>query len=69
MTATGLVASETNVDQAANVGTDQTRNFQEDAGFFVQEEINYKDQFIGTLGVRGDRSSLNGDPDLSLIHI
>lgn len=63
LTATGLVASETNVDQAANVGTDQTRNFQEDAGFFVQEEINYKDQFIGTLGVRGDRSSLNGDPD------
>lgn len=61
LTATGLVASETNVDQAANVGTDQTRNFQEDAGFFIQEEINYKDQFIGTLGLRGDKSSLNGD--------
>ncbi len=61
LTATGLVASETNVDQAANVGTDQTRNFQEDAGFFVQEEINYKDQFVATLGLRGDKSSLNGD--------
>ncbi|MEP0266166.1 SusC/RagA family TonB-linked outer membrane protein [Dokdonia sp.] len=61
--ATGLIASETNVDQAANVGIDQTRNFQEDSGFFVQEEINYKDQFIGTLGLRGDKSSLNGDPD------
>ena len=61
ITATGLVASETNVDQAANTGTDQTRLLQENSGFFAQEEVNYKDMFIATLGVRGDKSSNNGD--------
>lgn len=61
ITATGLVASETNVDQAANTGTDQTRLIQENSGFFAQEEVNYKDMFIATVGVRGDKSSNNGD--------
>ncbi|MFD1094775.1 SusC/RagA family TonB-linked outer membrane protein [Salegentibacter chungangensis] len=61
ITATGLVASETNVDQAANTGVDQTRYLQEDSGFFVQEEVNYQDKFIATLGLRGDKSSNNGD--------
>lgn len=63
ITATGLVASETNVDQAANTGTDQTRLLQENSGFFAQEEVNYKDMFIATLGVRGDKSSNNGDAE------
>lgn len=61
ISATGLVASETNVDQAANTGVNQTRLLQEDSGFFVQEEINYQDKIIATLGVRGDKSSNNGD--------
>jgi len=61
ITASGLIASESNVDQAGNTGVDQTRVKQEDAGFFVQEEINYQDKFIATLGVRGDKSSNNGD--------
>lgn len=61
ITASGLIASETNVDQAANVGIDQTRFRQEDSGFFVQEEVNYKDKIIATIGVRGDKSSNNGD--------
>jgi len=61
ITATGLVASETNTDQAANTGVDQTRIKQEDSGFFVQEEVNFKDMFIATVGVRGDKSSNNGD--------
>ena len=61
ITATGMVASETNVDQAANTGVDQTRQLQEDSGFFVQEEVNYQDKIIATLGVRGDKSSNNGD--------
>ena len=66
ITATGLVASETNVDQAANTGVDQTRLLQEDSGFFVQEEVNYQDKIIATLGLRGDKSSNNGDAnDLS----
>ncbi|WP_347373808.1 SusC/RagA family TonB-linked outer membrane protein [Aequorivita sp. Q41] len=61
LTATGLVASGTNVDQASNTGVNQTRLKQEDAGFFVQEEINFKDMLIATIGVRGDKSSNNGD--------
>lgn len=60
-TATGLVASGTNVDQAGNTGVDQSRLKQEDSGFFVQEEVNYKDMLIATFGVRGDKSSNNGD--------
>jgi len=63
VTSTGLIASETNVDQAANVGVDQFRLLQEDSGFFVQEEVNYQDKIIATLGVRGDKSSNNGDPN------
>ncbi len=61
ISATGLVASETNVDQAANTGVNQTRLLQEDSGFFVQEEVNFQDKVIGTIGVRGDKSSNNGD--------
>ncbi len=61
ITASGLVASETNVDQAANTGVNQTRLKQEDSGFFAQEEINFQDMFIATFGVRGDKSSNNGD--------
>ena len=61
ITASGLVASETNVDQAANTGVNQTRTKQEDAGFFAQEEVNFQDMFIATFGIRGDKSSNNGD--------
>ncbi len=61
ISATGLVASETNVDQAANTGVNHTRLLQENSGFFVQEEVNYKDMIIATAGVRGDKSSNNGD--------
>lgn len=61
VTASGLVASESNVDQAANVGVDQTRIKREDSGFFVQEEVNFADKVIATVGVRGDKSSRNGN--------
>lgn len=61
ITAADLVASETNVDQATHTGVDQTRLKQEDAGFFVQEEINWQDKIIATVGLRGDKSSNNGD--------
>ena len=56
-----LIASETNVDQAANVSTDQVRLEQEDFGFFAQEEVNYQDKLILTLGITGDKSTNNGD--------
>ena len=61
ITASGLVASETNVNQAANTGVSQARLKQEDSGFFAQEEVNFKDMIIATVGIRGDKSSNNGD--------
>ncbi|MEM7102434.1 MAG: SusC/RagA family TonB-linked outer membrane protein [Bacteroidota bacterium] len=60
-TATGLNGSQTNVDQAANVSGFQNREPQKDKGFFVQEEVNWKDRLIFTVGVRADKSSNNGD--------
>ncbi len=60
-TTTDLIASQTNLDQGANTSVTQFRQEQEDQGFFVQEELNYQDKIIGTLGVRGDKSSNNGD--------
>ncbi|MDX1328154.1 MAG: TonB-dependent receptor, partial [Arenibacter sp.] len=61
VTSTGLIASESNVDQAANTKVSQFRLLQEDSGFFVQEEMNYQDKIVATLGLRGDKSSNNGD--------
>ena len=60
-TATGLNGSQTNLDQAANVSVFQNRIIQQDRGFFAQEEFNYKDMFIATVGMRADKSSNNGD--------
>lgn len=59
--ASDLIASETNVDQAANQAVNQFRLEQEDFGFFVQEAVNFQDKLIATLGIRGDKSTNNGD--------
>ncbi|MEO6347020.1 MAG: TonB-dependent receptor, partial [Aquaticitalea sp.] len=59
--ASDLIASETNVDQAANQAVNQLRLEQEDFGFFAQEAVNYQDKLIATLGIRGDKSTNNGD--------
>ncbi|WP_378185789.1 SusC/RagA family TonB-linked outer membrane protein [Aquimarina sp. W85] len=59
--ASDLIAFERNLDQAANISVTQFRQEQEDQGFFVQEELNYQDKIIATLGIRGDKSSNNGD--------
>lgn len=60
-TATQLVGSQTNIDQAGAILVDQTKVIQRDRGFFVQEEVNFRDLVIATLGLRGDKSSRNGD--------
>jgi TonB-linked SusC/RagA family outer membrane protein len=59
--ATDLIGSQTNLDQAGNRNVTQNRLIQQDKGFFAQEEINYNDQIIGTIGIRADKSSNNGD--------
>ena len=62
-TATNLIGTQTNLDQAGSRNLDQDRLIQQDKGLFVQEEINYNDQIIATLGLRADKSSNNGDPN------
>ena len=56
-----LVASQFNIDQASARQTQQLRTISTDKGFFVQEEINFQDKIIVTAGLRGDKSSRNGD--------
>ncbi len=62
-TATQLIPNQTNLNQgnvqAIIQRTSQVREF----GYFAQIEANYKDRFIGTLGYRLDKSTLNGDPN------
>jgi TonB-linked SusC/RagA family outer membrane protein len=62
-TATQLIGTQTNVNQAGAVQVNQFKTIQLDRGFFVQEEFNYRDIFIGTAGLRGDKSSRNGNSD------
>jgi TonB-linked SusC/RagA family outer membrane protein len=62
-TATQLIGTQTNVDQAGAIQVEQNRNISKDRGFFIQEEFNYNDIIIATLGIRGDKSSRNGDAD------
>jgi outer membrane receptor protein involved in Fe transport len=61
--ATQLIGSQTNLNQAGSVQVVQERLKQIDKGFFAQEEVNYKDMAVVTLGLRGDKSSRNGDPN------
>lgn len=58
----GLTPGQKNLTQATVQAIDQ-QFFQEvqEAGLFLQQEANYKDKIIGTLGVRWDKSSLNAD--------
>lgn len=60
-TATGLNGSQTNLDQAASVSVYQNIQPQQDKGFFAQIEGNWDDKLIATIGIRGDKSSNNGD--------
>ena len=62
-TATQLIGTQTNVDQAGSIQAEQNQVISKDRGFFVQEEVNYRDMIIATLGLRGDKSSRNGDAD------
>ena len=61
--AQGLIPNQTNLDQASALQTNQARLFQNDRAVFAQEEVNWRDAVIGTLGVRAERSSSNGDVD------
>lgn len=60
-TASNLNGTQTNLDQSGTVAVTQDRLIQQDKGFFVQEEVNFSDRIIATIGLRGDKSSNNGD--------
>lgn len=57
---TGFNGSLTNLGLAENLSSSQVIRLQKDTGFFVQEEINFDDKIIGTIGIRGDKSTNNG---------
>ena len=58
-----LILGQENIDQGASVTVSQNRIIQRDRGFFLQEEINLFDTYFLTGGVRGDKSSSNGNVD------
>lgn len=59
--ANNILGTQTNVDQAIELSNDQTRIFQRDRGFFLQEEANFDDTYIINAGIRLDKSDRNGD--------
>jgi len=59
--ASNLIGTETNLDQAGNRNVTQDRRIQQDKGFFAQEEVNWDDKIIATVGFRADKSSNNSD--------
>ncbi|WP_339753273.1 SusC/RagA family TonB-linked outer membrane protein [Algoriphagus aquimarinus] len=60
----GLVPGQKNLKQAAvqEINSEFESEVQE-AGIFLQQEMNFEDKIIGTLGIRWDKSSLNGNPN------
>ena len=61
--ATGLNGSQTNIDQSENISVGQNTTIEQIKGVYFQEEINWQEKIFLTLGVRGDKSSNNGDPN------
>ena len=58
-----LIPGQTNLSQGGTQETAQRIENEEEFGLILQEEINYDDKIIATLGGRLDKSSLNGDPN------
>ena len=60
----GLAPGQTNVLQATVQSIDQQFDSRiQEAGVFAQQEVNWDDKIIGNVGVRFDKSTLNGDPN------
>ncbi len=58
----GLVPGQTNLRQASVQEINENFNSTiSEAGIFVQQEANFDDKIIGTLGMRWDKSTLNGN--------
>jgi TonB-linked SusC/RagA family outer membrane protein len=59
--ATQLIGTQTDVNQAGSLNTYQFISNQLDLGGFAQEEVNWDDKVIATLGVRADKSSADAN--------
>lgn len=59
----GLLPGQTNVGNAAQVSASQGFTEITDVGYFAQQEINWNDKLIATIGGRLDRSTLNLQDD------
>ncbi|MFN3801951.1 SusC/RagA family TonB-linked outer membrane protein [Belliella pelovolcani] len=58
----GLVPGQTNLRQAAVQEINENFNSEiQEAGVFLQQEANWEDKVIGTVGIRWDKSTLNGN--------
>ena len=63
--ASGMVVTQTNIDQSAATSALQTRRKQQDRGWFVQGEMAVGENMYFAAGVRSDRSSTLGDTEKS----
>lgn len=61
--ATQLIPGQTNLTMGGSQSLAQTKENEEEFGIIFQQEANYDDKIIATVGVRADKSSLNGDPN------
>jgi len=61
--ATQLIPGQTNLQQGGAQEIDQKIEIEEEFGVVLQEQANWDDKLIATVGVRLDKSSLNGDPN------
>ena len=59
--ATQLIGTQINLGQAGAIQVVENKTIQHDKGMVVQEEINYRDMLLLTAGIRGDKSSRNGE--------
>ena len=62
-TASNLIREQTSLSQGLNKSVEQNEFKTQEFGYFGQVEANFKNQFIGTLGYRLDKSTLNGNPN------
>ena len=56
-TATQLIGTQSNLDQAGSIQVEQNNIISKDRGFFIQEEFSYRNILVATIGVRGDQST------------
>lgn len=57
----GMPRGTTNTNNASVQLSNLTLSSWQDVGLVAQEEVNWGDKIIGTIGIRADKSSLNGD--------